>query len=295
MAGYDARFWELPFDPGNFDALPGELFDTPADPSGGEECARARCPYRGRTHGKLVQKGEERCQQHSGCRGKLPALSSGAVCLRSRWTARALVRSSTVRPSRFRSSPDITLCGYGPAGTRAEITPSTWPTTTPSTSAVAEPSSGRGGSCPCSSRIWGSCSSGDDPGIRGRIGPDFGNLVCKDASGQTWSTFADSGWGPDNLAEATPAPDKRRPGGSRHESSRSTPSANECRFREQPRTTPAPQNAPEGCLARCRSAGRQVPRSRLWHLAQIATLCTTAVAQSLDPEPDHIGGVARLI
>src|SRR5271156_6444027 len=158
-----ADFWKLPFDPGNFDALPGELFDTPADLSGGEECARPRCSYRGRTHGKLVQKGEERCQQHSGCRGRLPALSSGAVCLRSRWTARALVRSSTVRPSRFRSSPDITLCGYGPAGTRAEITPSTWPTTTPSTSAVAEPSSGRGGSCPCSSRIWGSCSSGDDP------------------------------------------------------------------------------------------------------------------------------------
>jgi hypothetical protein len=24
------------------------------------------------------------------------------------------------------------------------------------------------------------------------------NLVCKDASGQTWSTLADSGWGPDN-------------------------------------------------------------------------------------------------
>ena len=42
MAGYDAHFWELPFDPGYFDALPGELFDTPADPSGGEECARVR-------------------------------------------------------------------------------------------------------------------------------------------------------------------------------------------------------------------------------------------------------------
>lgn len=35
------------------------------------------------------------------------------------------------------------------------------------------------------------------------------NLVCKDASGQTWSTFVDSGWG----LEAPPAPDKRRPGG----------------------------------------------------------------------------------
>jgi hypothetical protein len=68
------------------------------------------------------------------------------------------------------------------------------------------------------------------------------NLVCKDASGQTWSTFADSGWGPDNLAEATAGAGQTSARGSRHESSRSTPSANECRFREQPRTTPA---APE--------------------------------------------------
>ncbi len=65
------------------------------------------------------------------------------------------------------------------------------------------------------------------------------NLVCKDASGQTWSTFADSGWGPDNLAEATAGAGQTPARGSRHESSRSTPSANECRFREQPRTTPA--------------------------------------------------------
>jgi len=88
------------------------------------------------------------------------------------------------------------------------------------------------------------------------------NLVCKDASGQTWSTFADSGWGPDNLAEATPAPDKRRPGGhgtnppDRHRPRTSVASANTL---ELPRP---PQNAPEGCLARCRSAGRQAPRSR---------------------------------
>jgi len=67
------------------------------------------------------------------------------------------------------------------------------------------------------------------------------NLVCKDASGQTWSTFADSGWGPDNLAEATADAGQTSARGSRHESSRSTP-PNECRFREQPRTTPA---APE--------------------------------------------------
>jgi hypothetical protein len=109
MTGYDARFWELPFDPGNFGALPGELFDTPAHPSGGEERARAQCSYPGRAHGKLVQKGGERCQQRSGCRGKLPASSSGAACLRSWWTARTLVRLNTVRPSRFRSSQDITL------------------------------------------------------------------------------------------------------------------------------------------------------------------------------------------
>ena len=115
------------------------------------------------------------------------------------------------------------------------------------------------------------------------------NLVCKDASGQTWSTFADSGWGPDNLAEATAGAGQTPARGSRHASSRSTPrtsvaSANSLELHRPP------QNAPEGCLARCRSARRQVPRSRSWHPAQIATLCTTAVAQSLDPGPDHNGG-----
>ena len=31
MPGYDPRFWELPFDPGDFDALPGDLLDAPDD------------------------------------------------------------------------------------------------------------------------------------------------------------------------------------------------------------------------------------------------------------------------
>ena len=29
MPGYDPRFWELPFDPGDFDVLPGEVIDAP--------------------------------------------------------------------------------------------------------------------------------------------------------------------------------------------------------------------------------------------------------------------------
>src|SRR3954463_5656329 len=29
MPGYDPRFWELPFDPGDLDALPGDLLDAP--------------------------------------------------------------------------------------------------------------------------------------------------------------------------------------------------------------------------------------------------------------------------
>jgi DNA-directed RNA polymerase specialized sigma24 family protein len=31
MPGYDPRFWELPFDPGDMDALPGDLLDAPED------------------------------------------------------------------------------------------------------------------------------------------------------------------------------------------------------------------------------------------------------------------------
>lgn len=31
MPGYDPRFWELPFDPGDMDALPGDLLDAPDD------------------------------------------------------------------------------------------------------------------------------------------------------------------------------------------------------------------------------------------------------------------------
>jgi DNA-directed RNA polymerase specialized sigma24 family protein len=33
MPGYDPRFWELPFDPGDLDALPGDLLDAPDDGS----------------------------------------------------------------------------------------------------------------------------------------------------------------------------------------------------------------------------------------------------------------------
>jgi DNA-directed RNA polymerase specialized sigma24 family protein len=35
MPGYDPHFWELPFDPGDLDALPGDVLDAPegeADP-----------------------------------------------------------------------------------------------------------------------------------------------------------------------------------------------------------------------------------------------------------------------
>ena len=31
MPGYDPRFWELPFDPGDFDAIPEEVLDAPVD------------------------------------------------------------------------------------------------------------------------------------------------------------------------------------------------------------------------------------------------------------------------
>jgi len=31
MPGYDPRFWELPFDPGDMDLLPGDLLDAPED------------------------------------------------------------------------------------------------------------------------------------------------------------------------------------------------------------------------------------------------------------------------
>ena len=31
MPGYDPRFWELPFDPGDLDALPEEVIDAPLD------------------------------------------------------------------------------------------------------------------------------------------------------------------------------------------------------------------------------------------------------------------------
>jgi DNA-directed RNA polymerase specialized sigma24 family protein len=31
MPGYDPRFWELPFDPGDFDAIPEEVLDAPLD------------------------------------------------------------------------------------------------------------------------------------------------------------------------------------------------------------------------------------------------------------------------
>src|SRR5688500_6412521 len=42
MPGYDPRFWELPFDPGDFDALPEEVVDAPVDGDGDPERARVR-------------------------------------------------------------------------------------------------------------------------------------------------------------------------------------------------------------------------------------------------------------
>ena len=41
MPGYDPRFWELPFDPGDLDALPAELIDAPDAPRDPEQ-TRAR-------------------------------------------------------------------------------------------------------------------------------------------------------------------------------------------------------------------------------------------------------------
>ena len=41
MPGYDPRFWELPFDPGDLDALPAGLVDLPDAPRDPEH-ARAR-------------------------------------------------------------------------------------------------------------------------------------------------------------------------------------------------------------------------------------------------------------
>ncbi|HYF45060.1 MAG TPA: sigma-70 family RNA polymerase sigma factor [Acidimicrobiales bacterium] len=40
MPGYDPRFWELSFDPGDFDALPGDLF-APAEDVGDDDTADA--------------------------------------------------------------------------------------------------------------------------------------------------------------------------------------------------------------------------------------------------------------
>ena len=41
MPGYDPRFWELPFDPGDLDALPEVILDAPASPRD-PEAERAR-------------------------------------------------------------------------------------------------------------------------------------------------------------------------------------------------------------------------------------------------------------
>ena len=40
MPGYDPRFWELPFDPGDFDALPEDSLDAP-EREPGADAARA--------------------------------------------------------------------------------------------------------------------------------------------------------------------------------------------------------------------------------------------------------------
>jgi len=42
MPGYDPRFWELPFDPGDIDALPGDLLDAPADEPDPDKVAARR-------------------------------------------------------------------------------------------------------------------------------------------------------------------------------------------------------------------------------------------------------------
>jgi DNA-directed RNA polymerase specialized sigma24 family protein len=41
MPGYDPRFWELPFDPGDLDALPEGIVDAPSEPRDPEK-ERAR-------------------------------------------------------------------------------------------------------------------------------------------------------------------------------------------------------------------------------------------------------------
>ena len=41
MPGYDPSFWELPFDPGDLDALPADLLDAPDDEDGEPDPARA--------------------------------------------------------------------------------------------------------------------------------------------------------------------------------------------------------------------------------------------------------------
>lgn len=45
MPGYDPRFWELPFDPGDFDAIPEEVLDAPVDMD----------PERARVRAELLQ------------------------------------------------------------------------------------------------------------------------------------------------------------------------------------------------------------------------------------------------
>ena len=42
MARYDPRFWELPLDPGDFDALPTEVFGAPVECERDPEQQRAR-------------------------------------------------------------------------------------------------------------------------------------------------------------------------------------------------------------------------------------------------------------
>jgi DNA-directed RNA polymerase specialized sigma24 family protein len=41
MPGYDPHFWELPFDPGDLDALPADLLDAPEDAHGEVDPRRA--------------------------------------------------------------------------------------------------------------------------------------------------------------------------------------------------------------------------------------------------------------
>ena len=62
MPGYDPRFWELSFDPGDFDALPGDLLDAPEpelDPARAEARRDALAAIAELVHSGLTAKQRE--------------------------------------------------------------------------------------------------------------------------------------------------------------------------------------------------------------------------------------------